>query len=736
MGGGFFGASDGADMEELGGDLEDDPTEFEGAIEEVDIPSTRDEELLGGIFGATLSIASRDVNSYVKPKPALLTPQDLMGAAAQPPGGPPSAFARQQAAFEAERAAFQRQMAQGGPPMGPPAGSAPPMPPPGMLRNIGPPPPGMAPRGPPGAGAGMGMGMGMGAGMGAGAGVPPPGMPPPMGPPPGMMGGNGAFPPLGSHPPPPGMRGGPPPPHFPPPHHGGRGRHHHDQRFPPPAPTHGGGGGGRRGDVPEWADGSIVGGGGGDIPGMPGVPMGPNDDDAFGPGSGSFGGGGGTRQGGGRGGRGGGRHGHNQRHNHRNRSAKLMTSDEIEQILRIQWAATHPLDRAAYDHDYYYQCWLHSNNRAKLKEPFAPSELRELAPQAKEARAPTAFVTLDGLGRVPFSNLRAPKPLLDVSGKGEVDGGAGREADENQAGGRRLEQEPLLAARIMIEDGMCLLLDVDDIDRQVEEGVAAEAPAAMARRRDFLLEGLAGTLRVPATPVLNAQARKRGDSDAVFERIATLHKGRVMLAKLLPRLRSGCSAAASLVWAVMRHSPTLLKEGEKAAVAAAAAAGNEASANNSAAELAKETAVAMSNLSYAATSSAIEALASAAMAADAAGSLPSFAAASGPGAGMASLARAVLEQGSRLGILGADYDASPEWSDCFTTLFNILDAHLATLEKYHVAAKGGEKKLAASIAERAGAEKLELPRDLLRACVPHCTAEQRETIRVRIQSCQ
>ena len=132
-----------------------------------------------------------------------------------------------------------------------------------------------------------------------------------------------------------------------------------------------------------------------------------------------------------------------------------------------------------------------------------------------------------------------------VSGKGEVDGGAGREADENQAGGRRLEQEPLLAARIMIEDGMCLLLDVDDIDRQVEEGVAAEAPAAMARRRDFLLEGLAGTLRVPATPVLNAQARKRGDSDAVFERIATLHKGRVMLAKLLPRLRSGCSAAAS-----------------------------------------------------------------------------------------------------------------------------------------------------------------------------------------------
>ena len=78
------------------------------------------------------------------------------------------------------------------------------------------------------------------------------------------------------------------------------------------------------------------------------------------------------RTGGGRGGRGG-RGG--QRHNHRNRSAKLMTSDEIEQILRIQWAATHPMDRAAYDHDYYYQSWLARNNKGKLREPFAPDTL-------------------------------------------------------------------------------------------------------------------------------------------------------------------------------------------------------------------------------------------------------------------------------------------------------------------------------------------------------------------------
>ena len=203
-----------------------------------------------------------------------------------------------------------------------------------------------------------------------------------------------------------------------------------------------------------------------------------------------------------------------------------MTSDEIEQILRIQWAATHPLDRAAYEHDYYYQKWLSVTNASKLKEPFAPETLREVAPQAKEARAPTAFVTLEGLGRVPFSNIRAPKPIVDMRGDGEKDGGAGREeSDGVLGGGRRLEQEPLLAARIMIEDGMCLLLDVDDIDRQVEAGVAAEAPAAMARRRDFLLEGLAGTIRLPAVPVLTPQATKRGDSDAGVRILVALHKG-------------------------------------------------------------------------------------------------------------------------------------------------------------------------------------------------------------------
>ncbi len=696
---GFFGGLE--DGEELGGDLEDDLSTLNiDKVEEVDIPSSRD---MGDIFASTMNIVDSESSSYLTHQPPsranLVRPQDLMGAAAAPNTGALSPFQQRQAAFEAERLQFQQQFQQqqrGGPPTG-----GPPMPPVSMLRGIPPPPAHMAPRGP------------------------PPGM--------------GGFPPPPGGPPPPGMGGPPPPRGYPP---GG------DPRFPPPGADAGGG----YSDVPEWADAPLENGSKGrgsrggprEVPGMPGVLMTAEDERVLEDWDGSFGGN--DRGARGRGNDGGGRretrartsHG-NQRHNHRNRSAKLMTSDEIEQILRIQWAATHPLDRSAYEHDYYYQNWLSVTNKSKLREPFAPETLRDVAPQAKEARAPTAFVTLEGLGRVPFSNIRAPKPIVDMKGDGAAKGAAGRdESDGTLGGGRRLEQEPLLAARIMIEDGMCLLLDVDDIDRQVEEGIAAEAPAAMARRRDFLLEGLAGTIRLPAAPVLTPQARKRGDSDAVFDSLTALHKGRVMLAKLLPRLRPGCAAAASLTWAVMRHAPAMLVAGEKAAAAAALAAGTNADdGEDSAAALAREAAAALASLPHNATASAIEALADAVVSRGAS-STPSLASASGPGASLAALITAVLEQGSRLGILGADYDSSPEWSDCFTALFGVMDAHLAALERFVAAVKSGDRKAAAAEKAAAGDPPggLDLPRDLLRACVPHCSAEQREVIRNRIQACQ
>lgn len=69
---------------------------------------------------------------------------------------------------------------------------------------------------------------------------------------------------------------------------------------------------------------------------------------------------------------------------------------------------------------------------------------------------------------------------------------------------RPLEQEPLLAARIMIEDCMCLLLDVDDIDRMfmVASGYRDDE-MQLRQRRALLMEGFAASLRLPDTSMLN-----------------------------------------------------------------------------------------------------------------------------------------------------------------------------------------------------------------------------------------
>ena len=45
---------------------------------------------------------------------------------------------------------------------------------------------------------------------------------------------------------------------------------------------------------------------------------------------------------------------------------------------------------------------------------FAPAELRQLAPAERAAADPAVFARVEGLGRIPFANLRRPKPLMDT----------------------------------------------------------------------------------------------------------------------------------------------------------------------------------------------------------------------------------------------------------------------------------------------------------------------------------
>ena len=86
--------------------------------------------------------------------------------------------------------------------------------------------------------------------------------------------------------------------------------------------------------------------------------------------------------------------------------SKYMTGEEIENIVRIQWAATHGSD--PYIDDYYHQAV-----QAKLaggtphgRRHFAPSHPRDMPSHARAAAEPHAFLQVDALGRVPYSSIR------------------------------------------------------------------------------------------------------------------------------------------------------------------------------------------------------------------------------------------------------------------------------------------------------------------------------------------
>lgn len=142
--------------------------------------------------------------------------------------------------------------------------------------------------------------------------------------------------------------------------------------------------------------------------------------------------------------------------------------------------------------------------------------------------------------------------------------GGGEEDGEPSKPLRPLEQEPLLAARIMIEDCMCLLLDVDDIDRMfIMAGGYREDEMQLQQRRSLLMEGFAASLRLPDTSMLStaqpspASDSKLESSDGVFLRLMALPKGRVMLARALRLLHPSPQAEARSIGVGPVRSPPL-----------------------------------------------------------------------------------------------------------------------------------------------------------------------------------
>ncbi|KAJ0501012.1 hypothetical protein HanHA300_Chr11g0395891 [Helianthus annuus] len=229
--------------------------------------------------------------------------------------------------------------------------------------------------------------------------------------------------------------------------------------------------------------------------------------------------------------------------------SKYMTSDEIENILRMQLAATHSND--PYVDDYYHQaCLANKSSGAKLRHHFCPTQLRDCPPRARAANEPHAFLQVDALGRISFSSIRRPRPLLEVDSPKSTTSGI---TDQKMLD-KPLEQEPMLAARVTIEDGICLLLDVDDIDRFLQFNQLQDGGAQLRQRRQVLLEGLATSLQLVDPFGKNGQTDELAQTDDfIFLRLVSLSKGRKLLASYLKHLDPGSELTRLVCMAIFRH---------------------------------------------------------------------------------------------------------------------------------------------------------------------------------------
>lgn len=229
--------------------------------------------------------------------------------------------------------------------------------------------------------------------------------------------------------------------------------------------------------------------------------------------------------------------------------SKYMMTEEIENILRMQLAATHSND--PYVDDYYHQaCLAKKSSGAKLKHHFCPSQIREHPPHASANAEPHAFLQVDALGRVPFSSIRRPRPLLEVDPPNSSPAG---NTDQNISE-KPLEQEPMLAARVTIEDGLYILLDVDDIDRFLQFNQLQDGGIQLKQKRQGLLEGLAASLQL-VDPLGKSRhpVGPGSKDDLVFLRIVSLPKGRKLLAKYLQLLFPGGELMRVVCMAIFRN---------------------------------------------------------------------------------------------------------------------------------------------------------------------------------------
>ncbi|URD99914.1 hypothetical protein MUK42_30981 [Musa troglodytarum] len=394
--------------------------------------------------------------------------------------------------------------------------------------------------------------------------------------------------------------------------------------------------------------------------------------------------------------------------------SRYMSPEEIENILRMQNASSHTSD--PYIDDYYHQACLAKKSSARLKHSFCPTGTKDPPSRSRGGNISHAHVQIDALGRVILSSIRRPRPLLEV----DISSSSGDGIHEQKSSMKPLECEPMLAARITIEDAICLLLSVDDIDRLLQLNPPQDGGLQLRRRRQIFLEGLAASLNLvdPLAPSKAGHSVGLGPKDdIVFLRIVSLAKGRKLLSRYLRLLNSGSDLARVVCMAIFRHLRFLF-----------GGLPSDSSAAETLADLVKAVSLCVCNMELSALSACLAAV----VCSPEQPPLRSVGSSAGDGATI--LVISVLDQATNL--LTDPHSANScsisnrtLWQASFDAFFGLLTKYCWS--KYDsilqmLLIQAPNDAVIGSDASRAISR--EMPIDLLRASLPHTNEQQREVL--------
>ncbi|CAM0882878.1 unnamed protein product [Alopecurus aequalis] len=393
--------------------------------------------------------------------------------------------------------------------------------------------------------------------------------------------------------------------------------------------------------------------------------------------------------------------------------SKYMSSEEIESILRMQHSSSHSSD--PYVVDYYHQaCIAKKGTSTKQKTNFSPTSMKDLPSKSRSSGDQHAYLQVDALGRVSFSSIRRPRSLLEVdlpsSGEGSHD---------QKSSVRSLEKEPMLAARVTVEDALGLLLEVDDIDRLLQSNQAQDNSFQLRRRRQVLLEGLAASLQLvdPLGPSKSAHSSGLAPKDdIVFLRIVSLPKGRKLLARYLRLIVPGSELTRIVCMAIFRHLRFLF-----------GGLPSDSSAAETTVGLAKTVSSCVHHMELGALSACLAAV----VCSSEQPPLRPLGSSAGDGASL--IIKSVLDRATELLTdqnTVSSYTPSNRalWQASFDAFFGLLTKYC--LSKYESILQTYVMQASGSVigSEASRATSREMPVELLRASLPHTNEQQRQML--------